>query len=150
MPHKLYGWLRRIKSVEREHSATRLAIDRLLAMAEHDSTILERDIAVRDVRHASDRLDGTYVIRLFAEFETGLRLFWSSARGTDPPSRTRDLIDGVAATRRIPYDQLQDAHAVRDYRNSLVHEREEAIEAIPIADARGHLCRFFSFLPPDW
>jgi hypothetical protein len=100
--------------------------------------------------HASARLDGTYVIRLFAEFETGLRLYWLAARKTDPPGRMRDLLDGVAAARRIPYDQLKEAHVVRDYRNSLLHERQEEAEPIPIAAARGHLCRFFSFLPPKW
>ena len=98
----------------------------------------------------AERLDGTYIIRLFAEFETGLRLFWPTAKGTDPPSRTRDLLDGVAAYRRIPHDELKNAHAVREYRNLLVHERDEAMEPIPIADARHQLIKFFSFLPPNW
>lgn len=152
MPHKTYEWCARIKDVERlEYSATRLAVDRLLAAAEQDGTILtEKKLRLRDIRRAAARLDGTFVIRLFAEFETGLRLFWETARGTDPPNRTRDLLDGLAATRRIPHDQLTDAHAVRDYRNSLVHEREEPTIPIPIAKACSHLCRFFSFLPPKW
>jgi hypothetical protein len=150
MPHKTVAWLRRIKAVEREHSAARLAADRLLATAEHDPTVLRGDVAVRDIRHMAERLDGTYIVRLFAEFETGLRLFWPTARGTDPPSRTRDLLDGVAATCRIPNDQREGAHAVRDYRNTLVHERDEPSDPIPIAQARGHLCRFIGFLPPEW
>src|SRR5687767_8209414 len=106
----LYDWLRKIKAVEREHSSTRLATERLLEEARHDSTILRGNLTLRDIGNSSERLDGTYIIRLFAEFETGLRLFWPTARGTDPPSRTRDLLDGVAATRRIPDDNRISAH----------------------------------------
>ena len=39
--------------------------------------------------------------------------------------------------RGIPDEEKNNAHAVREYRNSLVHEREdEEIEPIPIAVAR--------------
>jgi len=145
-----FDWLRRIKAVEREHAATRFATDQLLATAELDPNVLQGDLALRDLRRASEGLEGTYLIRLFAEFETGLRLFWEAARQTEPPTRTRDLLDGIAATRRIPHEQLHDAHAVREYRNSLVHARREATEPVAIPKARGHLCRFFAFLPPYW
>jgi len=150
MPPRRDVWQRRIKAVEREYAAVRLAADRLLEAAERDPTVLTREVALRDLRHALQRLDGTYIIRLFAEFESGLRLFWVAARGVEPPSRTRDLVDGVAAMRWIRDEQRLPAHAVRDYRNALVHEREEAVVPVSIADARGRLCRFFSFLPPNW
>src|SRR4051812_17879137 len=140
-----HEWQTRIKAVEREHSATRLATDRLLTSAQRDPTVLRVDLAYRDIVRASAGLDGTYLIRLFAEFETGLRLFWDTRRDTNP--RTRDLLDGVAAMCGIPDEQRDNAHLVRDYRNSLVHEREEEMEPIPIAVARGYLCHFFSFLP---
>ena len=128
----------------------RLAIDRLLAEARRDPTVLTGDLKLHDITIASERLEGTYIIRLFAEFETGLRLFWPTARGTDPPGRMRDLIDGVAATRRVPNAERTSAHAVREYRNFLVHERDEKVVPISISEARGSLCRFFVFLPPTW
>ena len=90
----------------------------------------------------------TYLIRLFAEFETGLRLYWATIRETEPP--TQHLLDGIAASCDIPPGRLADAHAVREYRNSLVHERDEGMAPISIAEARGSLCRFFAFLPPTW
>src|SRR5205823_9712518 len=100
---RIFEWLARIKAVEREHSATRLAVDRLLSAAQRDPSVLSaEELRVRDVRQASDRLDGTYIVRLFAEFESGLRLFWPSARSTDAPSRVRDLLDGVAARSGFP------------------------------------------------
>ncbi len=150
MPHDRFDWLRRIKAVEREHSAARFGTERLLAAAEQDPNVLQGELAIRDLRAASEGLEGTYLIRLFAEFETALRLFWEAARQTDPPTRTRDLLDGIAATRRIPYEQLQSAHAVREYRNCLVHARQETAQPVPIRKARGHLCRYLAFLPPYW
>lgn len=128
----------------------RLAANRLLMAATSDPAVLVDDLTPRDIRHAAERLEGTYVIRLFAVYEAGLRQFWSTARGPVPPSRTRDLLDGVAATRSIPHQQRIDAHAVREFRNTLVHVRDEAAAPIVIRDARGALCRFLSFLPPLW
>jgi hypothetical protein len=148
MPHELRGWIRRIKSIERDHSSTRLALDRLLEEARRDPTILTGDLEPQDLVKASGRLETTYLIRLFAEFETGLRLYWATIRETEPP--TQHLLNGVAARCDIPPDRLASAHAVREYRNSLVHERDEGMAPITIAEARGYLCRFFAFLPPTW
>ncbi|MCI0464288.1 MAG: hypothetical protein L0Z62_45720 [Gemmataceae bacterium] len=141
-------WQRRIKAVERQYAAVQLATSRLLDAGRRDPTLLKGNVEYRHLVEAEKALEGTYLIRLFAEFETGLRLFWDTVRDTN--SRTRDLLDGVAALRVIPDEQRNNAHEVRAYRNSLVHEREEEVEPIPIAVARGYLCRFFSFLPYEW
>jgi hypothetical protein len=148
MPHELRGWIRRIKSIERDHAAARLALDRLLEEARRDPTILTGDLEPQDLVKASGRLETTYFIRLFAEFETGLRLYWATIRETEPP--TQHLLDGIAARCNIPPARLAGAHAVREYRNSVVHERDEGVAPITIAEARGYLCRFFAFLPPTW
>lgn len=42
------------------------------------------DLKLHDIMIASERLEGTYIIRLFAECETGLCLFWKTMRDTDP------------------------------------------------------------------
>lgn len=126
----------------------RLAADRLLEDARRDPTVLGREIDLRHIVRASVRLEGTYVIRLFAEFETGLRLYWATIRQTEPP--TQHLLDGIAARRAIPPERLASVHAVREYRNSLVHQRGEEVAPISIAVTQGHLCRFFAFLPPIW
>lgn len=150
MRHNTFVWLGRIKGVEREYLSARLAADRLAAAVEADPASFLGGLAVRDIRQMREQLEGTYLIRLYSEFEAGLRLFWPTARGTDPPTRTRDLLDGLAATCRIPHAVLVAAHAVRDYRNRLVHVREDAVEPIPLAEARKRLCIFFAFLPPEW
>jgi hypothetical protein len=148
MSHDKFEWLRRIKSVEREHSVMRLAVDHFAAAARSNPSVFLSNLSIPDLAQASERLEGTYIVRLFAEFETGLRLFWTTVRASEPP--TRDLVDGVAARRRVPDRFLEKVHDVREYRNALVHEREGAIASISLAEARGHLCRFFNFLPLTW
>jgi hypothetical protein len=148
MPSR-YEWLSRIKAVEREHVAVQQAADYFREAAADDPNLLDDDLRHRDIVAAISHLEGTYVIRLFAEFETGARQYWSAIRNTEP--RTADLLDGLAARCSIPDEQLENAHAVREYRNELVHERDdEQVDPLPIDQARAHLCRFFSFLPTQW
>jgi uncharacterized protein (DUF2164 family) len=150
MPSSKFDWLNRVKAVEREHAAARFAVEFLLDSTQRDVTLLVADLRIRDLKNAAERLEGTYIVRLFAEFEASLRTYWTSVRGADPPVRTRDLIDGVAARRKIPFDAIQHAHTVREVRNYLVHEREKEIDFLAIATARSHLCIFLSFLPREW
>ena len=128
----------------------RLAIDRSWAAAHADPTEATGDVTIPDIRNASARLEGTYLIRLFAEFETGLRDYRAAKRSARSPSRTRDLLDSVAAMREIRLEVLANVQGVREYRNALVHERAGVMVAPSIAEARRHLCRYFSFLPPGW
>lgn len=147
MPHN-HQWQSRIKAVERQYVAMRQAADRFRQAAIDDPTILLENLRHREIVAASRNLEGTYIIRLFAEFETGARQYWDAKWRTDP--KTIDLLEGLAARCGIPDTQRDNAHLVREYRNSLVHQREDATEAVPIAVARGYLCRFFSFLPSQW
>ncbi len=121
-------------------------MERLSADVRRDVTLLRHSISPRDLESASNNAEATYVIRLFAEFETALRLYWPTIRNRPVPARTRDLLDAVAAARRIGHIDLERAHEVREFRNALVHEREEPGESVPIAIARKYLCVFLSRL----
>ncbi len=99
---------------------------------------------------AAARLEGTYIIRLFAEFETALRAYLRETRRRPPPSRTRDLLESAAAIVHVPPEVLRNAHEVRDFRHVLVHEREATADPLTITEARGRLCVYFSFLPRKW
>jgi hypothetical protein len=147
MPHR-HEWLSRIKAVEREHLAMRYAAEHFQQAALVDPNILKEDLRQREIIAASKNLEGTYIVRLFAEFETGARQFWVANWDSEP--RTVDLLNGLAARCVIPETYRDNAHLVREYRNALVHEREEKPEVVPIAVARRYLCRFFSFLPSRW
>lgn len=140
-------WQRRIKAIEAEYLAVRLAMNRLVEACRRDPTTCA-GLKPGDLARASSSLEGTYITRTFAEFETGLRLYRESIRDTHP--RTIDLLASLAALRGVSEDRRDKAHSVREYRNRLIHEREEPAEPIPLAAARGHLCSFFSYLPPQW
>jgi hypothetical protein len=150
MPDERDAWLGSIKSVEREYQATRFAVDRVLGQVKQDPSLLTGDVRVREIERAVLFLEGTYTIRLFAEFESGLRLFFGSARKRRPPSKTEDLLNSVAARQGIPHERLRNAHTVREYRNDLIHHRQRQAGPLPIAEARGYLCGYFSFLPRHW
>src|SRR5262245_19458290 len=121
MPHN-HEWQSRIKAVEREYVAMRQAADRFQQAALDDPTILLGNLRYGEIVGALKNLEGTYVIRQFAEFETGVRQYWAANWDTDP--KTVDLLNGLAARCGIPDTPRDNAHLVRDYRNALVHERE--------------------------
>lgn len=142
-------WLSRLKSIEREAVAMRVAAALLREQARDNSAVLsDAGIGARDLELAIQNREGTYTIRLFAEFEIALRTYWAIIRPTHP--RTRDLIDGLAAYRDVLDPMTAATHTVRLCRNSLVHEQAEDIQTIPLALARGILCRFLSRLPDTW
>ena len=143
-----HEWIARIRDVEREYLGMRQAADRFLSAAHGDPAILLHGLRYREIAVASANLEGTYLIRLFAEFESGARDYWRTIRDTNP--RTVDLLTGLAAQRRIPDLLCDNAQSVRAYRNSWVHDSAEIPDIIPIAVARSYLCHFFSFLPPQW
>ncbi len=97
MPHN-HEWQSRIKAVEREYVAMRQAAERFRQNALDDPTILEGNLRHGEIVVASKNLEGTYVNRLFAEFESGARQFWAANWSTDP--KTADLLSGLAAPTR--------------------------------------------------
>jgi hypothetical protein len=147
MPSEFYHRMGRIKEVEREYRVVRLAVDRLMKSAQQDPAVLG-PFQTRHFRAASAQLEGTYLIRLFAEFESSLRLFWAIFRSSQP--KTRDLIDGVAALTGVSIAEKFDAHSVRLYRNNLIHEHDDQIVAVRLSEARHFLCQFFRRLASRW
>ena len=86
MPYN-HEWQSRIKAVEREYVAMRQAADRFHRAALDDPTILQGNLRHGEIVAASRNLEGTYIIRLFAEFETGARQYWAANWATDPKTR---------------------------------------------------------------
>lgn len=143
--------LERIRAVEREYLAAKAAITVLQERLLSEPTFgMGNDWHSKDVRNLQENLDSTFLIRLYAEFEAGLRDAWQFAfnRRTEP--QMRDLLIAIATRCYMPHDWLVHAHEVRVYRNTLVHEGQHKITPIPIVVVRRYLCRFFSRLPPDW
>jgi hypothetical protein len=149
MPDEAFIWMGRIKAVEREFRVIRFGTDRLLAAVTDDPSLLERQLKRLDVTTASRQLEGTYVIRVFSEFETALihlirALKVSTVRGTEA------RINRVRDRGRIPQAITADVHKVREYRNSLVHERSTQANPVSIRESTADLCMFLSRLQGIW
>jgi hypothetical protein len=142
-------WIDAIHDVQREYFAMELGSEYLRNAVKEDPKILWRDPRAEWVDKARDNLQETYLVRLYAVFENGLRNSWiNSIRETEPPMR--QLVDAVSSHRKIPYHLSENAHSVRIFQNAIVHEDSEESEVIDIRDARSHLCTFFARLSSDW
>lgn len=138
-----------MKRVEREFRIAELASDLPRErLRTEPSFLVEQDLGAEDAGQFRERLEETYIVRLFAVFETGLREAWSSAlkQATEPPAE--HLLNGIAARRTVPTDLTESVHQIRRFRNTIVHGGEA--EAVSMADASGRLNRFFARLPPNW
>jgi len=149
MPHLRFEWHERIKAIEREYWSVRRAVDRLVADVARDPKALGERPGPRDLRSADENLEATYFVRMFAEFETGVRSYWRTIR---PGARTQAevLLDRVGERCRVPVEVIDLAQRTREYRNSLLHEREDQVEAVALSDARRCLQHYLSRLPNEW
>jgi hypothetical protein len=151
MQHNLYDWHDRIKAVEREYQAVGSSVGHM-RRAIADGTEGLVGATVGDLITANENLEGTYLIRLWAEFETAVRSYYGWLTN-DTRIGTHDLINTVAGVRRgraISEDVRRAVHGVRDYRNTLVHARDDPAQSVTITDARHNLNTFLCKLPETW
>lgn len=144
-----FAWMARLKAVEREYNTTRLGMDRLHQQATDDPNVLMGDLRLRDILAVLDRLEGTYLVRLFSEFETALRHFLRFLKLRQPNS-TETLVNKVRDRVGIPHDLAKDVHKVREYRNTLVHDVEEPADPVTIREATRYCSTFLSWLQRTW
>ena len=144
-------WIEWILAVERESETAGYALELLREQLRREpSSLKERGLDHRDYVELARNRDATYLIRLFDEFENGLREAWARAWGETTHPRTADLLHAFAARCRMSNDRLVETHRVRVYRNGIVHDESELATPTTLGEARRFLCRFFSLLPPDW
>lgn len=139
--------------------AATFAVGRTLDHASADPTILtaapapriEEPLELSHLRGCAARLEPTYVVRLFAEFEYVLRDFLAAARPSPRPRRTNmiALINRIASVRAVPFNVLDEAHEVREFRNTLVHDVGRA-SGLSLAQCKSRLSRYLSYLPRQW
>ena len=154
MPHDRFEWIDRLKFVEREHRVVATAVDRL-RVAILDGQVRTPDgTSPRDLVAAREGLETTYLVRLWAEFETAILSYYRYLRG-EPEARIRavDLVNTLAAVRRgraIAEAVREEVHEVREFRNSLVHERTDPAPPVALVEARRRLNTFLGKLPDQW
>ena len=94
MPNKAFEWGRRLKAVEREYVIVCLATDRLHQHTVDNPETLKGDLRLRDIGMVVANLEGTYLLRLFAEFEIALRHYLRAFKVRVPPN-AESLINKV-------------------------------------------------------
>ena len=145
MSHRL---IQRLDAVGEEFEAARSALSltvnrwRLL----HDYEEL-RGQRLASFRLAGRHLEGTYVVRLFAEFEAIIRQQYPHSRPRRRvPVRSYNLINGLGAHYHTPPAYLTEVHRVREYRHSIAHA-DPGAPVIELGEARSWLNRFLACIP---
>lgn len=144
-------WGQRIKAVERQYKTARLALERLRTQSLVDASISLQFPDANNVKETLAGLELTYVIRIFAVFENGLRSYWQKVKPGKKPDM-KPLIDAIGSKRKVSYNVLKEAHEVREYRNQIVHQKKPNEAAISIAmdEVRKRLSMYFDRLPFQW
>lgn len=155
MPER-FELIDQVKAAEREYYAVAHAVEYHRKAVQAGDVKLPRGTSPRDLAGAAVQLEPTYLIRVWAEFETALRSFRRyMEKAPDDRIGTKNLIDwaaGVKQGRAISEDVRDDVYEVREYRNFLVHERDDG-DPPPRAAidlARRRLNTFIQKLPERW
>jgi hypothetical protein len=157
MPHERSRWTRRVREVESEYLAVRVAVDWLLAAEQEEIHQIAKDGGHADpprsaIYTAYDYLAATYLIRMFSVFESAVKFYWQTLPNTDDRQPTaEELIEEVGVARTIATDVIGDAQATRDLRNRLVHGRlGQFAPAVDVAGETIRLLKYLDHLPTAW
>lgn len=140
--------IERICNVEREYLAARSAFGLLADSVRSNPSFGDTcGWSARDADSSSANLEATYLIRLFAEFESGLRDIWRIYYKKNRRTPMESLLQ-LMARQRVPQECVDEAQEARVFRNSLVHEdSDEAVVELSLKEVKSRLCRYFSYQP---
>jgi hypothetical protein len=136
----------RMNTVADGFAASLLAADALARVRVGNPAVIRQQMFDEFVGN----LEPTYLIRLFAVFESGLRDFWSDFLGRSTRPDAIDLLKGIALRQKLPADVFERADEVREHRNWLVHENRGEAKAVTFGESSRRLAAFFSRLPKAW
>lgn len=113
-------------------------------------TSLPSDLHIGHFRRAAGKIEQTYLVGLFTEFEGILVHYFRYGL------KRRALNPKISHVMKLLSDRLQihratvdDADEVRSLRNALVHEGKHD-PALDFATCTSRLGHFLSWLPPEW
>jgi hypothetical protein len=147
--------MQRIADVALEYLAALTAADWLRATQDADPHFGQKQGWEAKAGMAfCNNLEATYIIRMYAEFEAGLRDYWMTHRNQTTHPKMVQLVRHAVPDQSFSQDCIDDADDVRQYRNFLVHDIEEeppeALRIFTIAEAKRCLCAYFGRLDPRW
>ena len=148
---KCLNWIFKIKAVEKEYQVAVIARDVLGAeMKKRPALLTKEGLQNLHFDDFSENLNSTYLVRMFTEFESGLRDFWKIHLKKKSVAKASVLIKSIGSHRKIYDQQIEDVDKVREYRNTLIHDSDSGSEVVEIGAARRSLCIYYSRLPEDW
>jgi hypothetical protein len=106
-------------------------------------------LRLRDIRTLNERLEGTYILRLFAEFEQALRNYLRAFK-IRVPKNAEPLINKVRDKAHIANEDADNVHVVRRHRNTLIHDDAKPAPPVPMREATRALCIFLGWLQRYW
>jgi hypothetical protein len=145
MSHRL---IQRLAAVEAEYRATRAALAFTAGhwSGRHDAPELH-GVTRSELDAATQNVQATYIVRLFAEFEAILRAQYPATRpGRRLPPTSASLIDAFGSYYRVPAQARDNAHTVRRFRHSIAHA-DPSDDQMTFSSALSWLNRFLSFIP---
>lgn len=145
----------RIAAVLEEYFAARTASDLLTERTDANPGYgLEHGWKAAAGKAFADNLATTYIVRIFAEFEAALRDYWATYRKKKTQPRTFELVNRAIPGPSFSRDIVDDADAVREFRNRLVHDLEDEPGngggAFTVQEAKSRLCAYLGRLDPAW
>ena len=147
--------LERIVRIAQEYLAADTAAALLSAELKVDPAYgYARGWSARAGSDFAHNLVATYIIRIYAEFEAGLRDYWQNHLGQPSHPPMYQLVRHLIPNQRFSQDCVDNADDVRVYRNFLVHDFLEEVPSdmltFTVFDAKKHLCEYFERLDATW
>ena len=143
-------WMWRMGAIEREFKATRFSVEHVKSLAVAGHPVLQGETKLRDLNGAVERIEHTFVIRLFVEFESALRAF-IDFEGLDQPKWAQGVIDKVAQRANVVNDLRKRVQEVRDFRNQLVHTNiRKKVDSLSMREVTSRIVTFLSRLQNRW
>lgn len=139
-----------IKAAERDCRVVDAAILHYRPAVRSGKAKMPAESSPRDLDAIADHVEATYLIWMWASFETALRSY-HEARTGDDRIRAVDLINWAASLGQklsIPNDIQALVHEVRNYRNTLIHGG--SAPPVSIEQARRRLNTMLHCLPMRW
>lgn len=165
MPYLQRDWWRHINDVGLEYEASRVAVARLAEQVRANANVLaDEPTARRGLSRALDHLEGTYLVRVFAAFESALRSYerwWHPDRVGVTRVDASQMIDEIGARnaedvprrrKRAIGNQIRTrVHEVRRSRNYWAHDDADAIDVpMPFGRAKTCLLEYIDKMPLEW
>jgi hypothetical protein len=142
----------RLRGVRRELDASLFALAHTIRLVSRDIKSLQDaakgGTSPSELVRCRDNLEINYIMRLFSEFEAAIRNFWvSTVRNSRPGMEV--LIDRVADRVNMSPADRAAAHAIRDYRNNIIHQNPRALE-YTYGDCAKALGTYLRWFPQNW